>query len=489
MRSTGFLVLVCTALLLVATQTGAQVVRGTTDVDAVSRRELLAVWPRSVTLAAGAREQFSATGTGDAQLQWRATGGTITPTGLYTAGATPGTYTVTAWAPRGVPSTVAVTVVAATAASSPSTGTRVTVRPGESIQAAVNASPAGTSFLIASGVHRRQSVRPKDGMSFIGEAGAVLDGEQATGQAFVADGTRNVTVRGLRITRYAPPNLNAALDGADSDGWLVEGNEIDNNTNGGLRAYGLRIGNNWIVRNNAIHHNGWVGIEGYKAVGALIEGNNVYANPAASFTDTVGEAANIKLYGCGRIIIRGNHVHDSPFRGIWLDRSQPDMTIENNRVVNHGEVGIWYEVSYKGVIRNNYVENAGYASYYSKGWLRGGGIQVTNSPDVSVLGNTVVNSLNGIIGLQAASYYDGQYGKNELRNLLVQGNTIVMPRGQSGIAENIGTSAVFVSWNNRFTGNQHVVRGNNAPFFWMGQSIDERQWQSYGQGTSDSFAR
>src|SRR6185295_18270152 len=103
------------------------------------------------------------------------------------------------------------------------------------------------------------------------------------------------------------------------------------------------------------------------------------------------------------------YVHDSVFRGIWLDRSMPEMTIESNRVVNHGEAGIWYEVSYRGVIRGNYVENAGYNSRYSSGWLRGGGIQVTNSPNVSVLGNTVINSLNGIIGLQADDYPDGPY--------------------------------------------------------------------------------
>ena len=141
---------------------------------------------------------------------------------------------------------------------------------------------------------------------------------------------------------------------------VLEANEIDHNSNGSARAYGLRIGDSMIVRGNRIHHNGWVGVSGYKAVDTLIEGNEVYANPPERFDDTIGEAANIKLYGCGRIVLRGNYVHDGPFRGIWLDRSHPDMTIEWNRIVNHGEAGVWYEVSYQGVIRNNYVENAGY---------------------------------------------------------------------------------------------------------------------------------
>ena len=89
------------------------------------------------------------------------------------------------------------------------------IKPGDSIQAAVNAHPEGTKFVIKAGVHRRQSIRPKSGMSFVGEAGAVLDGENATAQAFAAYGARNVTVRGLRITNYAPPNLSAAIDGVE----------------------------------------------------------------------------------------------------------------------------------------------------------------------------------------------------------------------------------------------------------------------------------
>jgi len=151
--------------------------------------------------------------------------------------------------------------------------------------------------------------------------------------------------------------------------------------------------------------------------------------------------------------------------------------------------GIWYEVSYRGTIRGNHVENAGYRGEVIAGWPTDAGIHVSNSPDVSVIDNTVVNSLNGIVGHQAASYPDGRYGKNELRNLVVQGNTIVMPRGQSGVVENVGMTAVYVSWNNRFGSNRYILGGNPTPFFWMGQNLDERQWQAYGQGVNESYAR
>jgi len=475
-------ILLLGSLILVTGSLGAQV---PTVFETLKQRDTVVISPQNVTVSTGALQQFSATGTRATEVRWQATGGTITASGLYTAGASPGSFTITASTP-GATSTTGVLVVAGAGSGQ---SIQVSLKPGDSIQNAVNASPAGTSFLITRGIYPRQSVRPKDGMSFVGEAGAILDGESATSQAFVANGAKNVTLRGLRITRYTPPSAAAAVEGHGSQGWIVEGNEIDNNGSGDARAYGLRIGSGWQVRNNTIHHNGWVGVAGYQAVGTLIEGNDVYANPASLTTDTIGEKANIKLFDCGQITIRGNQVHDSLFRGIWLDRSRPDMTVEGNRVINHGEAGIWYEVSYRGVIRSNYVENAGFNSYYSSGWLRGGGIQVTNSPDVSVLNNTVVNSLNGIIGLQAAGYADGAYGTNELRNLLVQGNSVVMMKGQTGIAQNIGTNAVYVSWNNVFKSNSYVLGANLSPFYWMGLSVTESQWLAYGAGVLETFAR
>jgi parallel beta-helix repeat protein len=486
MKFPAALVVALTAVCLGGT-VSAQLRRSPGDLDALAMRQTIVLSPRTLTVTTGGSEQFSATTIGDAEVEWTATGGSISITGLYTAGSTPGAFTITARTP-GAAATVPVIVVAGTA-STQGAARLVPIHPGESIQAAVNAHPAGASFLIKRGVHRRQSVRPKDGMSFVGEAGAILDGENVTSQAFVGHLTRNVTIRGLRVTRYAPVNLNAAVDAVETQGWVIEGNEIDHNSNGSARAYGVRLGSRGVVRGNSIHHNGWLGINCYNEVETLVEGNELYANPPAVFNDTIGEAANMKLYDCGQITIRGNYVHDSPFRGIWVDTCRPGMTIESNRVTNHGAQGIWYEVSYRGTIRNNHVENAGYASRSGRDWPTDAGIHISNSPDVTVTGNTVVNSVNGIIGHQAASYTDGAYGKNELRNLLVQGNTIVMPRGQSGIAENTGGTAVFVSWNNRFIGNRYVLAFNPNPFFWMGLPIDERQWQAYGQGANDAYSR
>jgi hypothetical protein len=58
----------------------------------------VSVSPASATLVTGGRQQFTATvsGASNTNVTWAATGGTISSTGLYTAPATPGSYTATA---------------------------------------------------------------------------------------------------------------------------------------------------------------------------------------------------------------------------------------------------------------------------------------------------------------------------------------------------------------------------------------------------------
>ena len=45
----------------------------------------------------------------------------------------------------------------------------VVLHPGDDIQAAVNAHPTGTSFLLSAGVYRMQTISPKNGNKFLGE--------------------------------------------------------------------------------------------------------------------------------------------------------------------------------------------------------------------------------------------------------------------------------------------------------------------------------
>src|SRR6185312_5680701 len=184
----------------------------------------------------------------------------------------------------------------------PTTG--VVIEPGQSIQAAVNANPAGTSFWLKAGTWHQQSVVPKDGMTFAGEAGAILDGDNTTVKAFSGTASR-VTIRNLVVQNYNTPLQAGAIQGdwTASLHWLVEYCEIRTN-----HAAGLYATDSMIARNNYIHHNGQIGILG-KGNGALFTGNEVSYNNTGG-NDPDWEAGGMKfLYSTG-LRFADNYVHD-----------------------------------------------------------------------------------------------------------------------------------------------------------------------------------
>ena len=116
--------------------------------------------PGSASLQPGNTQQFSAVGlmsngtTAPVTVTYAATGGTITGAGLYTAGATPGGYSVIAVEPGGLADTAAVTITAAppTLVSVTLTPTSVSLQPGNTQQFTVigNLSDGSTSAVAVS---------------------------------------------------------------------------------------------------------------------------------------------------------------------------------------------------------------------------------------------------------------------------------------------------------------------------------------------------
>lgn len=110
----------------------------------------------------------------------------VSGSGLVT-GATRGTSVITAATLTGLKGTATVTVGDVTEEPPPPPTSGTVISPGESIQAKVDANPAGTAFVLKAGVHRLQQVRPKSGNTFAGEPGAVLSGARLL-TAFAREG-------------------------------------------------------------------------------------------------------------------------------------------------------------------------------------------------------------------------------------------------------------------------------------------------------------
>jgi hypothetical protein len=331
----------------------------------------------------------------------------------------------------------------------------------------VDANPAGTTFVLKTGTHRRQNVSPKEGSTFIGEPGTVLDGENSTEFAFSST-VDNVTIRNVVVTRYTPPAHYGAIEAVwdHARGWVVEDCEVSYN-----QWAGIRIGHDGIVRRCHVHHNGEFGLGG-TADNGLIEDNEVSYNNTGGH-DPDFAASGMKFISSEGLVVRNNYVHHNWGFGIWYDIDHNNGLIEGNLSEYNSRAGIHYEISYNGIIRNNIVRGGDSA-----------GIVVSNAPNVEVYGNIVEDNAHGIRGIDA-NRGSGKYGPYTLKDLWVHDNTISLPQGNNGIWGE--TSSTYTSNNNRFDRNTYRNAHTNNPFWWKGQHVSWNAWQSDGQDPNGTF--
>jgi parallel beta-helix repeat protein len=209
----------------------------------------------------------------------------------------------------------------------------------------------------------------------------------------------NVHIANLVVERYASPGheyaINATMKGAN---WTVHHVEARFNHGGGI---GMRGG--WAYR-NYVRHNGHQGLSGTTGT-PLIEYNNIEGNNTAGYSVDKGAAEG----GAGKFSLtrpalvgnetvppryRKNWVHGNYGQGAWFDVNNHDVQIEDNLVEDNEGVGIMYEISRKGTIRNNIVRGNGTGAAVlgkegGKEYAYSAGILVSSSEDVTVENNTV----------------------------------------------------------------------------------------------------
>ena len=284
---------------------------------------------------------------------------------------------------------------------------------------------------------------------------------------------QNVHIEGLTIEKYACPAQDGAVDGKQSSNWVVENNVIELN-----HGIGLRVGNGMQVLNNKLVHNGQMGVGGGGS-NVLVDGNEIAFNNYAGFRFS-WEAGGSKFVFTKGLIIRNNNAHDNLGPGLWTDIENDGVLYEHNHTSHNQEAGIFHEISYKGVIRNNVVEDDGFNPNGKTAPWYGAGIIVTASEDVEIYGNTVTNCMNGIVALQTDRGGSKQRGTPYIvRNLYVHDNVITQNQGiAAGIMRSGSTGdAVYNQWNNRFANNQfHLADEHAKAFAWRGTTISHDEW-------------
>ena len=233
--------------------------------------------------------------------------------------------------------------------------------------------PAGTTFWLAPGTHvlddgEFSSVSPKDGNSYLGAPGAILDGKRVNKYAFVAT-ARNVTIRALTVRNFVAPHNEGVVNHDSGDGWIIEDNTMEKNGGAAMMA-----GSHQRVRGNCLRENGQYGINAYKdgdLTDLVVEGNEITGNNTDDWESKVegcGCTGGVKFWAVDKADIRNNWVHDNRGAGLWADTNNNDFLIEHNVIEDNDGPAIFYEISYNAVIRantmrrNNIVEGREFAS-------------------------------------------------------------------------------------------------------------------------------
>jgi hypothetical protein len=237
----------------------------------------------------------------------------------------------------------------------------VVVKTTDRLNALTESNPAGTTFWLSPGTHRLGSgayaqVIPKDGNTYIGGPGAILDGGKDNRYAFTGYATK-VTVKTLTIQNFGPPRSNNDEGVVNHDAaarWMIQGNTIQLNA-----GAGVMVGDHNIVRGNCLKNNGQYGFNAYnpgKVAGITIEGNEIAGNNTDDWEKVKGGCGCTgggKFWEVTGAVVRRNWIHDNHSAGLWADTNNTGFIIEENYISGNTAEGIVYETSYNAGIRGN----------------------------------------------------------------------------------------------------------------------------------------
>ncbi|WP_300015978.1 right-handed parallel beta-helix repeat-containing protein [Pseudonocardia sp.] len=225
------------------------------------------------------------------------------------------------------------------------------------------ANPPGTTFWLMPGTHTLGTdefgqVIPKDGNTYLGAPGAIVDGRELNRFAFIGK-AENVAIRHLTVRGFVPPTDQGVVNHDSGNGWVIEHNTVEEN-----RGAGLRAGAGQQVRGNCLRNNGQYGMNAYQPengiVDLVVEGNEIVGNNTDDWEAQIpgcGCTGGIKFWSVDGADVRGNWVHDNRGPGLWADTNNNDFLIEGNLIEDNDGEAVFYETSYNLVLRDNVVRN------------------------------------------------------------------------------------------------------------------------------------
>jgi hypothetical protein len=288
-----------------------------------------------------------------------------------------------------------------------------------------------------------------------------------------------VSISNLIIEKYATVSQRAAVQARNGLNWTIENCEIRQNSSGGIE-----VGDSARIRSNNIHHNGQTGITGH-GNNVVIENNRIWANNTRGF-DFKWEAGGVKLVLSHNAVFRANSVYDNVGPGLWCDISCRDVIYEANRVERNHDAGIFFEISFGAIIRNNVLRHNGISH---RKWFWGADITISASEAVTAEKNDVTVSPGGcgiILVDQSRKIKTG--GKYKTRDDIVRDNVTTFQGaacagGVSDAPAGDENFDIITSGDNRFDRNTYIVPRQSGParFVWGHFVFGWDEFRAHGQ--------
>ena len=233
----------------------------------------------------------------------------------------------------------------------------VRVNPGTDLYATAQANPPGTTFWLAPGTHtlgndQFSQVVPKDGDTFVGAPGAILDGRGLNRYAFTQTAT-GVTIRYLTIQNFVSPNNESVVNHDSGPNWTVEYTTIRNN-----KGAGVAMGTNNVIRYSCLTNNGQYGFTAFRpgTVNLTFDHNEVSYNDADDIETSdpyCGCSGGGKFFDVRQAVVTANWVHHNKAQGLFADTNAVGFLFEGNYINDNTSEGLVYETSYNAYIHNN----------------------------------------------------------------------------------------------------------------------------------------
>lgn len=294
----------------------------------------------------------------------------------------------------------------------------------------------------------------------------------------------NVRIHGVTVEKYSTPAQLGAIEGKDGGNWSVEACTVRLNS-----GAGVSVGERGRITGSDIYRNGQIGAV---MVGKdlRLEGNVIWENNRLGF-DFTWEAGGVKIAESENVVIARNFAYRNDGPGLWCDINCRHVLFENNRVEYNADAGIFHEISYRAVIRNNVARFNGLAR---RGWYWGADILIAASENVDVYQNEVTTRDGGsgimLIDQGRARPDGGTYrtSGNFVHNNVVEFKGDGFMGGASDTAETHQNFSVIETGGNQFDNNVYKVRRQSRVRFVWGHKIwDRTAFQRIGQEPRGRF--